>query len=103
MPEAELEGHDTSEEQGFDWQGGEDEFMDQDAAEHENPEGQPAPGGEGHRQHTSAEDRISAMRCRIISRELAALPLDLSAVQATRKRILEFELDVLGDRAVRPK
>eukprot|EP00972_Heterocapsa_arctica_P098408 14522651-Heterocapsa_arctica.AAC.1 len=49
--------------------------------------------GEGQVQHTSAEERLAALRSRIISRELAALPPELSAVQATRKRTLEFELD----------
>eukprot|EP00972_Heterocapsa_arctica_P103730 15287605-Heterocapsa_arctica.AAC.1 len=77
--------------------------MGQEAAEPEAPDGLPAPGRDGHGQHISAEERFSAMRCRIISRELAALPLDLSAVQATRKRILVFELDALEARAVRPR
>eukprot|EP00972_Heterocapsa_arctica_P026360 3880421-Heterocapsa_arctica.AAC.1 len=79
----------------FDWQGGEEEFMDEEVPEQDIPEPQQADVdlGEGQGQHISAEERFAALRSRIISRELAALPPELSAVQATRKRTLEFELD----------
>eukprot|EP00972_Heterocapsa_arctica_P081434 12003740-Heterocapsa_arctica.AAC.1 len=55
MPEAELvEQHDMGDEQGFDWQRGEEDFMDQEVAEQETPETQQGDVGlgEGQGQHS---------------------------------------------------
>eukprot|EP00972_Heterocapsa_arctica_P084038 12381135-Heterocapsa_arctica.AAC.1 len=90
---------------GFEWQAAGDEFMQQDDLEMASLDVQQDDLERAGLEvsGSSAQERLAAMRTRIILRELASIPPEPTTKQATRKRVLEFELDVLGARAVRPR